>query len=565
MFLISLTVFKNNNILREISFKRGLNIIVNSANPDQSSGNSVGKSTLSRLLDYMFLSNGKEIYTESEHNNPIPQVVDFIKNNKVLVELKFIGYDENKYTIGRTLTLTASKSEYYIDSEEANKKDYERIVASQVFGLSSEKPTVRTVSNKFIRNTNYKMQNTTRFLFPTTKHDVYDQLYLFLFGFSELDLLKKKAKLNLDIVSSSQQLTAYRQPYKESVLRKMIVPLHTEEKEIIERIESYDFTGTQDDNVKSLVKIQSEISDLTIRYSKVKSKSMYLNKSIESLKENSTSINGKYLQEIYLDAKVSISGELLRSMEDLMIFHNKVINNKISYINAGITECLEEEGNLREEISSLQKHESELLQHIKEPSVLKSIAALYQKLSNIKEEIARANTLLSRIEEVKASLAKLEEQKQKVVDRIQSNTDSLNSNVSHFNRLFGELSKCFYDERYIFDLNFDSEKERCSFEVVSVTPNSTGGKKKGELSAFDMAYIKLVKELGLKRPTFVVHDSIEDVDVNQVHDIFKTADKLDGQYIIALMRDKIAGQKFSGYLEESTILELSENDKFFKI
>ena len=141
----------------------------------------------------------------------------------------------------------------------------------------------------------------------------------------------------------------------------------------------------------------------------------------------------------------------------------------------------------------------------------------------------------------------------------------MDNNVEKFNEYFGDLSKKFYGDRYIFDLEFDSEKEKCQFEVANISPNPTGGKKKGELSAFDLAYIEFVQEVKLKRPTFIIHDSIEDVDVNQVYDIFQKADQLNGQYIIALLSDKITDPKFSKFKAESTILELSENDKFFKI
>ena len=69
----------------------------------------------------------------------------------------------------------------------------------------------------------------------------------------------------------------------------------------------------------------------------------------------------------------------------------------------------------------------------------------------------------------------------------------------------------------------------------------------------------------MKRPTFVIHDSIEDVDVNQVFDIFNIADNLDGQYIVALLGDKISGKEFLKFKKNSVILELSENNKFFKL
>ena len=80
-----------------------------------------------------------------------------------------------------------------------------------------------------------------------------------------------------------------------------------------------------------------------------------------------------------------------------------------------------------------------------------------------------------------------------------------------------------------------------------------------------MAYINFVNEKKLKRPTFVIHDSIEDVDVNQVFDIFQNANRSTGQYIVAVLSDKLTGNEFDVFKKDSIVLELSETNKFFKI
>ena len=40
---------------------------------------------------------------------------------------------------------------------------------------------------------------------------------------------------------------------------------------------------------------------------------------------------------------------------------------------------------------------------------------------------------------------------------------------------------------------------------------------------------------------------------------------MDGQYIVALLRDKISDSRFSSLIASSVVLELSDSDKFFKI
>jgi len=565
MQLYDLAVYKNRDLVRKVTFKNGLNLIINSVSTSQVTGNGVGKSTLSRLLDYIFLSSGSDIYTEPEFGKEIPDVYDFISNNTIHVELSFKGHDNKDCRVGRTLTVNQKDSIYYIEDDVCEKANYIALVSKQIFGLSSEKPSIRTLSHKFIRNTNDKMQNTTKFLYGTTKPDIYDQLYLFLFGFSGLDLLRDKATLNNQIKTKTKHLSAYRNPHRESALQKMISPLKTEEEELQNKIDAFDFRESHSTDVKELVNIQSQISNLTIEYSNIKTRIDYLDRSIAKLKENASSVDGRELSVIYEEAGVAINGDLKQSYEDLVVFHNRVISNKVNLLNKDVSELRTKEDGLKLDLNKLHILEAGVFKHIKEPDTLKSIGQIYNDLSKVKEQIASVSALLKKIEDTKALIESLENKKSEIVKKISNNTEALDKNVEKFNKYFGELSKYFYGDRYIFDLEFDPEKEKCRFEIANISPNPTGGKKKGELSAFDLAYIEFVKSKNLKRPLFIVHDSIEDVDINQVYDIFQKANQLDGQYIVALLSDKISDPKFSSFKKDSIILELSEDDKFFRI
>lgn len=565
MQLVKLSVYKNQGLLREIHFKRGLNLIVNSEHGHSKSGNSVGKSTPSRLLDYIFMSSGEDIYKEKEFDKLIPDVSNFIDENNIYIELTFNGFDKKIYNIGRFLTRESKKSGFYIDSKAVDKKEYIELISLQMFGLVSDKPSLRSVSHKFIRNTNEKMQNTTRFLHATTKPDIYDQVYLFLFGFRELELLKTKSVLNNQISTKRKHLAAYRNPHKESALERMIKPLEAEATELQTRISNFDFRDNQERGVKELVKVQNEISELTVSYSKVESRIGYLVRSIEKLRSNATRVENKELYEIYLDAGVAVSSDLKRSYEELVIFHNKILSNKVKLIEKELEKYKASSNHLRKEINILQEAESGVFKNISEPDTLKSIGLMYNELSSIREKIASTKALLDKIEDTKAFIENLENEKERLVEQVNLSAKSLDENVEIFNLYFSEFSKKFYDESYIFDLTFDIEKEKCDFDIASISPNSTGGKKKGELSAFDFAYMRFINEKKLKRPTFVVHDSIEDVDVKQIFDIFQSARNLEGQYIVSVLSDKISGASFDRLKAENVILELSEDDKFFKL
>ncbi|ELA3608561.1 DUF2326 domain-containing protein [Klebsiella variicola] len=565
MRLNKLIVLKNNAIVREVTFKDGLNLIVNKRTSGKDSGNSVGKSTLSRVLDYLFMSSGNDIYHDAEFGKDIPEIVSLINDNILRFTLDFNTVENKKAIISRTISTDEKNSKYYLSDIEVDKKQYYDFIAQAVFGLTTDKPSLRNVSHKFIRNTNEKMQKTLNFLHANTTSDVYDLLYLFLFGFNGLPLIKKKGEFNKDIKKQKAYLAAYRNPNRETVLSKMIKPLKKEIAEAEKNIKNFDFKDSHDESLKKLSEIQRVISDYSLTYASLNMRVRNIEESILSLKNNITQLVEDDLIEIYNSAGLYFKGELKRSYEEMVLFHNDVIKNKINFLESELLKKKEEIDAVNEKINYFHEQESSLFKTIKEPETLKSINQLFNKLTELRENLASIETNLTRINDTNALIKSLEDSRGKLLEEIELAVQGLEKNIEIFNEFFGDLTKEIYGERYIFDLSFDIDKGKCNFDISCVTPNSNGGKKKGEITAFDLAYIKFVDKVKLKRPTFVIHDSIEDVDVNQIRDIFFEANNINGQYIVSILSDKFSEDVDLKMMKNNSILELSSTNKFFKI
>ncbi|HGO4236622.1 TPA: DUF2326 domain-containing protein [Klebsiella pneumoniae] len=565
MRLNKLIVLKNNAIVREVTFKDGLNLIVNKRTSGKDSGNSVGKSTLSRVLDYLFMSSGNDIYHDAEFGKDIPEIVSLINNNILRFTLDFNTVENKKAIVSRTISTDEKNSKYYLSDIEVDKKQYYDFIAQAVFGLTTDKPSLRNVSHKFIRNTNEKMQKTLNFLHANTTSDVYDLLYLFLFGFNGLPLIKKKGEFNKDIKKQKAYLAAYRNPNRETVLSKMIKPLKKEIAEAEKNIKNFDFKDSHDESLKKLSEIQRVISDYSLIYASLNMRVRNIEESILSLKNNITQLVEDNLIEIYNSAGLYFKGELKRSYEEMVLFHNDVIKNKINFLESELLKKKEEIDAVNEKINDFHEQESSLFKTIKEPETLKSINQLFNKLTELRENLASIETNLTRINDTNALIKSLEDSREKLLEEIELAVQGLEKNIEIFNEFFGDLTKEIYGERYIFDLSFDIDKGKCNFDISCVTPNSNGGKKKGEITAFDLAYIKFVDKVKLKRPTFVIHDSIEDVDVNQIRDIFFEANNINGQYIVSILSDKFSEDVDLKMMKNNSILELSSTNKFFKV
>ncbi|NHB92128.1 DUF2326 domain-containing protein [Photorhabdus cinerea] len=565
MRLNKLKIIKNGDLIREVEFKDGLNIIVNKRTSGKESGNSVGKSTLSRVIDYLFMSSGHDIYHDFEFGKDIPEIVSFINSNILKFQLDFNTVDNKKAIISRIITIDEKDSLYFIDSIEVDKKEYIKFVSYSVFGLKTDKPSLRNVSHKFIRNTNDKMQMTLKFLHGNTSDDVYDLLYLFLFGFNGLQLLKQKNDFNKEIKKQKGYLTAYRNPNRETVLAKMIKPLKKEISEAENNINNYDFKDSHDDNFKKLAEIQSNISSLSLKYASLNMRIRNIEESITALKSNVTKMVEEDLIDIYKSAGIYFKGNLKKSYEEMVLFHNNIIKNKITFLESELSRRQEEAVIINNRINESHELESSLFKTIKEPETLKSINQIYNKITLLRENLASIEVNLSRINDTNKHIKSLESQRRELLQEIDISINGLEKNIEIFNEFFGGLTKEIYNERYIFDLSFDTEKGKCRFDISCITPNSNGGKKKGEITAFDLAYIKFVDKVKLKRSTFIIHDSIEDVDINQIRDIFNVANDINGQYIVSILSDKFWSDDDIHLIEENSILELSEKNKFFKI
>lgn len=565
MRLNKLTILKNNVILREVYFKDGLNLIVNKRTSGKESGNSVGKSTLSRVLDYLFMSSGHDIYHDAEFGKDIPEIVSLINDNILQFKLDYNTVENKKVTVSRKISTDEKNSKYFINDVEVDKKEYSGFVAQSVFGLTTDKPSLRNVSHKFIRNTNEKMQMTLNFLHGNTTADVYDLLYLFLFGFNGLPLIKKKGDFNKEIKKQKTFLAAYRNPNRETVLSKMIKPLRKEILEAEKNIKHFDFKDSHDESLKKLSQIQNTISGYSLKIASLNMRVRNIEESIISLETNITQIVEDDLVDIYTYAGIYFNGELKKSYEEMVLFHNDVIKNKINFLQSELLKKKNESDSVNIQINELHELESSLFKTIKEPETLKSINQLYSKLTTLRENLASIEANLVRINDTNFLIKSIEGSREELLREIDLAVQGLERNIEIFNEFFGDLTKEIYGERYIFDLSFDTNKGKCNFDISCITPNSNGGKKKGEITAFDLAYIKFVDSVKLKRPTFVIHDSIEDVDVNQIRDIFQEANNINGQYIVSILSDKFSDKEDLTLIEKNSILELSSINKFFKV
>jgi len=192
--------------IRNIPFKKSLNIIINDKSVSMP-GNSVGKSTLGRVLDYLFDGSINDIFVDRDNNSSNKQIENLFNNHKVYASLTYKGFDGLPSTIKRQLSIKAGSKSYYINGVPKTSKEYISYIMKTVFDVSSSKPTIRKLAPKFFRTNQYRMLHNTKLLDEYNKGLKSDLsiVMLYLFGFEKTSLLTEKHELNTKIKKYDKQ------------------------------------------------------------------------------------------------------------------------------------------------------------------------------------------------------------------------------------------------------------------------------------------------------------------------------------------------------------------------
>jgi hypothetical protein len=112
-------------------------------------------------------------------------------------------------------------------------------------------------------------------------------------------------------------------------------------------------------------------------------------------------------------------------------------------------------------------------------------------------------------------------------------------------------------------MSSDKSEKGYELNITSLSGNLGTGKKKGQIAAFDLAYIQFADSLDIESLHFIIHDQIETVHGNQILNLMTTIiNEINCQYIAPVLRDKLPSDMNISIYE---VLKLSQESKLFKI
>lgn len=566
MFIKNLKISQDSQVIRDINFHKGINLIIDETVTldKKKSGNNVGKTTVLRLIDYCLGSSGDNIYSDPEFKKAsISTIENFLKTNNVMITLTLVkdlyDLDSEKIIIRRNFLSKKEKILTINGNQFTNFKNFSPELKRLIFKSEIKKPTFRQIISKNIRDEKSRLQNTIKTLHPTTKAQEYEALYLFWLGI-ELDSMDEKQNL---IQKRNLENRIQRKLLKntsESELEQSLLIIEENILELEKRKEKYNINENYESDLNDLNKIKSKLVQLSTELSQLELRETLILESKSNLEDEKTNINPNEIKQFYNEAKKLIPS-IQKTFEETIEFHNQMITEKINYITTEIPEINSKKNKLKKEINDLVTKEKYLTNILKKSDLMIETQEIFKELNKLSEQKGKFKEQQNRLRESIDELRRINFKIDTINKLIEEKDNLIKGRITIFNKYFSDISYRLYGEKFILsELNKNDIYE---LKISSIEGNLGTGKKKGQIVAFDLAYIKFADELGIDKINFILHDQIENVHNNQIESMLnEIVEEINCQLIIPVLKDKLPKNID---VENMKILTLSQENKLFKI
>lgn len=280
----------------------------------------------------------------------------------------------------------------------------------------------------------------------------------------------------------------------------------------------------------------------------------------EDLEQEKTNIDINQIELLYKKASKLIPS-LQVSFQETVQFHNDLIDEKVKYIEKEFPVIIEKLKDITKQIDSLRKRERELSEFIRASeysdnydSILKDLNSYFELKGSLEERKKYWINSNEKLERINGELNAINTQ-------INSKDNLIQNRITLFNKYFTKISNKLYGEEYL--LSTQKNEKGYDLIVTNIEGNPSTGKKKGQIAAFDFAYIQFAEEIEISFVNFIMHDQLENMHDNQLSTILvELANSINCQFILPIVRDKIPSDL---PIDNYVIVTLSENDKLFKI
>ncbi|WP_455683311.1 DUF2326 domain-containing protein [Thomasclavelia sp.] len=571
MYIKKLVISSRHGIIRDINFNDGLNLIVDETKEkaDTSTGNNVGKTTVLKLIYFCFGGDAKEIYTSEENSKDEYLLIkEYLKSEEILITLVLKAdlreIDSKEIKIERNF-LRGKKKITKINGNDYNKDDYVIKLKSLLFtDLNADKPTLKQIVGHNIRYKNSSINNTLKYFSGYTSATEYETLHLYLLGCSHLRG-KEKEKYMLQLTQEKNYKKRLESNRSKNAYSLMLAEIENEINKLENKKNSLNINENFENELSKLNNIKFDINHLTETLATLNIRKNLIEESKKELQKDSVDVDINELKNLYKEAKVNLE-VVTKTFDELVQYHNKMIENKVSYITKDLPRLEEKIKQFKNALNEKLSEEKRISKKLKKSDTFSDLEEIILLLNAQYQKKGECESILAKISESEENLDSIEKNIEKINNEIMSTEfqEDVKRQVTEFNKHFASISEYLYGEKYLltYEIKETKKNHQKYYEFSTFNANMSSGKKQGEILCFDIAIIKFLRELKIDHLSFLLNDKKELMDNNQLIKVSKYAKENRIQLVFSMLADKIPEELNN---DENVILRLSQSDKLFKI
>lgn len=574
MFLKLLRIETEDEVLRELHFHKGINLIIddtptstNDTN-ELKTGNNVGKTTVLKLIDFCFGAKAKNIYTDPENERQDYELVkNFLIDYKVVITLVLkedLDDDDSDEIVIRRNFLSRNKVLRQVNDKNCTEDEFEEQIRMLLFpDVTEGKPTLRQLLSHNIRYSDESIGHTLKVLNRYTKDVEYETLYLYLFG-CKFEGGQKKQEL---LTKIGQEIS-----FKERLEKKQTKNAYEAALALVER--EIQNLNEKKANLNINENYEEDLAHYTqIKYEKNKTAELISNLEIRmniivetqrDMEQEMSDIDLQQLRQIYFQAGTQFE-KIQHTFEELVTYHNKMVVEKIRFISKELPELNSKITDERKRLDTLCEEEREYATIVAQGDTFAELEKLIEELNEKYRQKGEYESIISQMEDVDTNIKQYREELDEIDQKIFTDDfeDTVKNQINKFNVFFSEVSKKLYGETYAIKYETEiNKKQQKMYKFSTFNANMSSGKKQGEILCFDLAYIQFADSEKMPCVHFLLNDKKELVHDNQLVNVMDYVSDKNVQFVASILKDKLPDKLRK---EEFYVIELSQDNKLLRI
>ncbi|WP_236473498.1 DUF2326 domain-containing protein, partial [Pseudomonas syringae] len=549
--------------IRTITFKEGMNIITNLGE----TGNQIGKSTSLRALVFCLGGRAEPLWKDPDNNKVNEKVKKFLTKGDLRFEL-ILKISSITHRITRVLSKKVGARETIATSSTIDGIEYKTVTAftrelPRLFGYTREQPKFNSIRNKFFRINRLTSNNTLRYLSAFTTSNEYDLIYAYLFDFEFIDSVRQINLIEGEIQIEESRIKTLLGGAELEVRLEEIEKIDYKISNLQVKEDEYDLLDSQNYAIAELRESRRSVAALTSRIVNLETKLYYNNKTIERYRNNLVEVNVGEIAALYNEAK-SLVPNLSKTLEETVEFHNSIMSRKAAYVEDLSADTADELDSLRNSLVQRLADEKSIVKDLSRDSHFSGLILAEKQMQDLREARGRLAYVTSEVEASRKRIAELKSIVEDIRRTIAVCYSDLHTKLEVFNEAYADITKRLFDTHHNELVVTAALDGKADFTIVNEELNTGDGVPRAAAMAFDMAYVHFVNKFKSKLPSFTVQDYLEVVDEDKLIKLFSFANEKKIQTIAAILNDKLDGFD-KQFLKENTVLELTKEEKFFKL